>query len=58
MKKSPRCLYQNCVASFVLEDEDAIFGAFPGVSRGNSDHDERSMGVGDCDFAVGSFPLC
>ena len=27
MKKSPRCLYQNCVASFVLEDEDAIFGA-------------------------------
>ena len=27
MKKSPRCLYQNSVASFVLEDEDAIFGA-------------------------------
>ena len=26
MKKSPRCLYQNCVASFVSEDENAIFG--------------------------------
>lgn len=26
MKKSPRCLYQNSVASFVSEDENAIFG--------------------------------